>query len=120
MIRIYTDQDSSDSNLVAGLRQLQVDVLTSLEAGNARLSDAQQLTFARDSGRAIYSANVRDFARIHRDWMVTGDRHLGIIVRRDQLMPVGRQLRRIADIARTFPPERMVDFFLYIDSWGAP
>lgn len=117
MIPFYIDHDSSEDALVGELRRLGVDVLTSLEAGNARLPDAEQLAFASSVGRAIFSANVKDFARIHRDWMVSGGTHSGIVVRRDQLMPVGAQIRRLADIASRFPPDRMTNFFLYIDSW---
>lgn len=117
MIRLYIDHDSSDDALVGGIRRLGIDVLTSHEAGKARSPDAEQLAYAHSTGRAIYSANVRDFARLHRDWMAAGKRHHGIVVRRDQLMPVGVQLRRLADVATNFPPERMDDFFLYLDSW---
>ena len=51
-IRLYLDEDV-DLSLAKALRQKGVDVLTTQEAGKRRLSDAEQLEFAVNAGRAI-------------------------------------------------------------------
>jgi Holliday junction resolvase len=46
VIRLYVDHDSAERALVSELRRRGMDVLTSIEAGNARASDEEQLAFA--------------------------------------------------------------------------
>jgi len=59
-LRLYMDHDSLDRRVVDALRAAGVDVVTSDEAGNQRLSDHAQLEFSTNAGRALYSANCRD------------------------------------------------------------
>jgi predicted nuclease of predicted toxin-antitoxin system len=53
--------------LVALLREMGHDVLTSREAGNAnqRIPDADVLEFAAKSGRILLTLNRRDFIALH-------------------------------------------------------
>ncbi len=117
MIRLYVDHDSAERALVSELRRRGMDVLTSIEAGNARASDEEQLAFATGAGRVIYTANARDFAAIHFAWLAHGRRHRGIVVRDDQLMPLGQQILRLADISATAGPDDLADLLLYLDQW---
>ena len=117
MIRFYIDHDSADGAVVGGLRRLGVDLLTSLEAGNARLDDPQQLAFASRLERTLYSANVGDFARLSSELLSVGAEHPGIIVRYDQRMPVGLQVRRLHEICVRLSPSDLANRLLYLDGW---
>jgi hypothetical protein len=78
---LYLDEDV-DVRLAALLRQKGFDVLTTAEAGRASrgLSDDDQLAFATERDRAIFSHNVRDFYQIASVWSSAGREHAGIVV----------------------------------------
>jgi hypothetical protein len=64
-IRLYLDEDTMDNALYEALRLRQIDVLTPITAQMLSRSDEEQLKWASDNNRVIYSFNVRDFYRIH-------------------------------------------------------
>lgn len=67
MARLYADEDFPFP-VVERLRRLGHDVLTTLQSGRANqgLSDADQLAFATNLGRAILTRNRRHFIQLHR------------------------------------------------------
>ena len=69
-------------DLAAMLTKAGCDVLTTSDAGRANksLSDEDQLTFAAEDGRAIFTYNVRDFYILAQEWAKAGRSHMGIIV----------------------------------------
>jgi hypothetical protein len=89
-LRLYVDHDSSAVAVVRALRERGIDVLTTQEAGLIRVPDGEQLAFATAEQRTLYTANRRDFARIHKQWMREGRTHTGIIVRSRQQVPIGQ------------------------------
>jgi uncharacterized protein with PIN domain len=97
-VRLYADQDSLTRSVVRSLRLSGVDVATSWECGNSTLSDEEQLLFATSQGRVLYTANTRDFARLHRDWWRSGRVHAGIIYRANQDMSIGDQIRGLLEL----------------------
>ncbi len=117
MIRLYIDHDSSGRSAVPELRRRGLEVLTTLEAGNARFSDSEQLEFATRNGWTIYTANVGDFARLHGLWLSRGRSHPGIVARFNQKMPVGEQLRRLLNISANIEQADMANQFIYLDTW---
>lgn len=117
VIHLYTDNDSSDGDLVAEARRSGLVVLTTPEAGNRDLSDLSQLEFASIEGWTIYTANVGDFARLHREWLNENRTHGGIIVRFNQPMSIGEQLRRLLNISATIEQADMANQFIYLDTW---
>ncbi|HSB71445.1 MAG TPA: DUF5615 family PIN-like protein [Candidatus Methylomirabilis sp.] len=78
-VRLYLDEDV-DIALAAALRQRGVDVLTTLEAGNTQQNDDGQLAFATQTGRALFTHNCRDFARLHTAMMERASSHAEIIL----------------------------------------
>lgn len=117
MIRLYVDHDSAERALVSELRRRGMDLLTSAEAGKSRASDEEQLVYATAAGRVLYTANARDFAPLHFAWLGQRKRHFGIVVRDDQLMPLGQQILRLVDISTTAGPDDLVDELIYLDQW---
>lgn len=78
------------------------------------------MQFAAQSGRALYTANCGDFARIHGEWARAGRHHSGLILRANQLMSEGQQIRGLANIASAFPGGLPEDFFTYLEVWVNP
>jgi len=97
-VRLYADEDAAEAAVVAGLRGRGIDVLTTLEAGRVGASDDEQLEFAAQSERAIYSFNVGDFARLHQEYLQRQKEHWGIIVIPEQRYSIGEKIRRIAGL----------------------
>lgn len=91
MARLYANENFP-RQIVAALRDMGHDVLTTVEAGqaNQELPDAAVLTFATREGRAVLTLNRRDFIRLHREQ----PDHAGIIVCA-QDPDVGGQANRI-------------------------
>lgn len=91
-VRLYVDEDA----VVEGLRARGVDVLTTMDARRCGTSDREQLAFAAQEGRSIYTFNVGHFARLHGRFLREGVDHCGIVVLPDQRYSVGEKIRRIA------------------------
>ena len=106
-IRLYIDEDSLHHGLLTALRVRAVDVLTVVEAGLAGQDDETQLAFATQECRVLYSANARDFDRLHGEWLNRGQDHSGMIVVHRQRYSVGEQLRRLLKLINTKSAEEM-------------
>ena len=94
-MKFYFDEDSAQHRLVAALRSQAIDVVTSLEAGMNGQEDESQLTRAVAGGRALVSANARDFASLHRAWAEQGRSHFGILIVPQQRFSTGEIVRRM-------------------------
>ena len=58
-------------------------------------SDDSQLSFAASQDRLLLTANVRDFAQLHRDWLRLGRSHSGIMLVPQQRYSTGEMVRRL-------------------------
>ena len=54
-----------DEDFVQALRSLNVDLLTVADVGMLHRSDEEQIDWARQNGRVIFSFNTRDFEWLH-------------------------------------------------------
>ena len=70
-VRLYLDEDV-DVTLALALGQRGFDALTTQEAGNLHARDDDQLAFATETGRAFFTHNRGDFARLHTAWIRNG------------------------------------------------
>jgi hypothetical protein len=78
-IKFYLDEDVH--NLIAdALRLRGWTAQTTVEAGNQRASDIDQILFAAPGGFSIVTYNVTDFPRLHLEILSRGGSHAGIIV----------------------------------------
>jgi hypothetical protein len=89
IVRLYVDEDASESAVVAGLRARGVDLVTTVEANRCGASDTEQLEFATEQERVIYTFNTGDFARLHREFLQKGRPHRGIVVIPEQRYSIG-------------------------------
>jgi len=77
---LYLDEDAESNAWIEAFRARGLSVLTTSEAGMSTHTDAEQLRFAASRGRVMVSCNVADFAKLHSDWMSSGEDHAGIIL----------------------------------------
>lgn len=118
MLRLYFDEDAQRGELVQAIRLRGVDVLTNNEADFNGRSDVENLVFATEQNRVIYSFNVRDFARLHSAFITEERTHAGIILAAQQRYAVGEQVRRLLRITNTLTAEQMQDSIEYLSAWG--
>ena len=79
-ILLYIDEDAIDEDFVKALRSRNVDVVTVADVGMLHRSDQEQLDWATENNRVIFSFNTRDFYRLHTDLLRQGLSHGGIIL----------------------------------------
>lgn len=108
-IRLYVDEDAEEHAVVQGLRARGVDLLTTGEAHRVGATDAEPLAFAVELRRTLYSFNVGDFAYLHREYLLRGSRHFGIVVIPDQRSSIGEKIRRLAALVSDLSAEEMID-----------
>jgi len=89
-----------------------------LDAGLTEKSDDEQLAFAAERGCALYTFNVSDFYRLHREWISAGRQHAGMILAPQQRFSVGEQLRRILRLRATVSSESMRNQVEFLANWG--
>ncbi len=116
-IRLYLDEDTMDSDLLTALRLRNVDVLSTGEAQMLSRSDEEQLKWALENQRVVYSFNIRDFYRIHTNWVEEKQDHSGIILG-FQNYSIGEQMRRILRIIATKSAEDMKNQVEFLSAWG--
>ena len=113
-IPFFTDEDVYGS-VATKLRENGFDAGSTPEASRLGESDASQLEWAAQEGRAFLTFNVGHFARLHHEWL-TGDRHhAGVIVSSQR--PIGDLLHRILALASARTADEMRDRLEYLSNW---
>ena len=108
-IRLYFDEDIMEKALVQALRVREVDVLTVGDAGRVGRNDEEQLLWATQQGRVLYSSNIGDFYRLHRQFLTEERIHTGIILVPQQRYSIGDKLRGLLQLMATKSAELMVN-----------
>ena len=106
-IRLYVDEDAAEHAVVDGLRNRGVDVLTVLETEMISANDEGQVDFATSHGRSVYTLNVDDFCRLHREILLADKQHAGIIVIPRQRYSIGEKIRRLMGLIDSVTAEEM-------------
>jgi hypothetical protein len=100
--------------VVAALRARGADVQTVVEAGLQGMDDRSQLEWAASHGRSLYTFNVSDFCRLHREYLERGVPHAGIIVVPRQRYSVKQQIRLLLNLLKTRAAEDMRNSLLFL------
>jgi predicted nuclease of predicted toxin-antitoxin system len=113
-IRLYTDE-MIDVRLASALRSRGYDAESCQEAGrsNREIPDEDQLTYATQQGRAIFTFNFLDFLPLDTAWKAAGRPHAGIIVS-PEIHDVGELLRRMAWHLDQYTPAQQHDTLLWL------
>jgi len=113
-VRLYFDEDAGEHAVIQGLRTRGINVLSTGEATRLGASDEEQLEFAVLQGRAIYTFNVGDFARLHKEYMEQGKDHAGIIAIPDQRYSIGAKIRLLAGFLHGRSAEELINRMEYL------
>ena len=114
VIRLYFDEDAGKHSVVSGVRQAGIDVITTLEAGNSNFPDTKQLLWSTTQNRVIYTFNMGDFCRLHKDYLSSDKIHAGIIVAAKQSYSVGQQIKGLLNIIELISEEEMINQLVFL------
>jgi hypothetical protein len=81
-------------------------------------SDHDQLRWATEHQRVLYSSNRRDFYRIHSELLREGRSHSGIILGSQQRYSIGGQMHRLLRLTNTLSAEEMHNRVEFLSAWG--
>ena len=116
-ILLYIDEDSMDEDFVQALRSRNVDVLTVADAGMLHRTDEEQLAWAAEHNRVIFSFNARDFYRLHTLLLEQGSSHMGIVLAPQQRYGVGELIYGVLHLVNTKSAEAMVGQLEFLSDW---
>lgn len=110
-IKLLLDEDVHFPLGVA-LRKRGFDVLHAQELNRKGCSDQEQLIYAVESQRCLYSFNVKDFVVLHNLYQNQGSKHWGILV--SPQTSISDSLRRILRIFQQFSQDEVQNQLLFI------
>lgn len=116
-ICLYLDEDTIKSALVKALRNADLNVMTVADVGMLGYSDEEQLICSTEQKRVIYSFNIGDFCRLHRDYMVQGKTHTGIILAPQQQYSIGQQVKGLLKLVAAQSAEDMINQLIFLNSY---
>lgn len=117
-IRLYIDEDAADKGLIRGLRRWGIDLQTVYEAGLEGYPDEVHLDFATEQNRVLYSFNVKDFQRIHTEYITLGKSHAGIVLGKQRQFSIGQQMKRLMRLIAEKSAEQMQNNLVFLSAWG--
>jgi hypothetical protein len=118
-ILLYIDEDAMDEDFVQALRSRNVDVLTVADVGMLHKSDEEQLDWARENHRVIFSFNTKDFYRLHTTLSSQGLSHDGIILAPQQRYRIGELMRGILRLINIKSTEEIYGQVEFLSNWIA-
>ena len=117
LIRLYLDEDTSNLALVSALRASDIDVITTLEANKLGCSDEEQLIWATEQNRVIYSFNQGDFSRLHSQFLANERSHAGILLGQQQRYSIGQQVRALIALIADRSAEAMFNQLVFLSAY---
>ena len=117
-LRIHLDEDADAHALLNGLRHRGLDVSSSRERGLLECSDEEQLNWASEQQRAIYTYNAADFCRLHSELLRHGRHHAGILIGDQQTASIGEEIKRLTRLSEARTAEEMKDALEFLSVWG--
>ena len=117
MLGLYLDEDSMTAAVVQGLRAGGVDTVTTQDLQRQGTADEDQLMFATDQNRVLFTQNAGHYRRLHVAGLNSGRHHTGIVVMVDQRTAVGIQIRALVRLCAELSPDGMRDRLEYLRAW---
>jgi len=68
----------------------------------------------------VFTANVKDFARLHREWWSQGRTHAGIVGLSDQSLAIGSQVAGLVRLAMELDAPAMRGRLEFLSTWLPP
>jgi hypothetical protein len=116
-LSVYTDEDVSAA-VAEALRRRGFKAWSTQECGNFKFDDDEQLRFAGSLHAILLTHNVKDFPRIHYEFIDRGESHNGIVVAKQ--IPIGQILRRVLHLAAVLSATDMANRLEYLSGWSSP
>lgn len=116
-ICFYLDEDTIKTALIQALKNADLDVVTVADVKRLGYADEEQLIWATEQKRVIYSFNIGDFCRLHRDFMAEDKSHTGIILASQQQYSIGQQLRGLLKLAADKSAQDMVNELIFLSAY---
>jgi Domain of unknown function (DUF5615) len=116
-IRLYLDEDTINASLVKALQNADLDVVTVADAQRLGLSDEEQLLWAMNQGRVLYSYNIGDFCQLHSTFIVEERSHAGIILAPQRQYSIGQQQRGLLKLAASLSAEEMANQLFFLSGY---
>jgi hypothetical protein len=113
-ITVYTDEDVPIA-LVEALKRRGFNASSTWEKRNFSLADEEQLRFAKSIEAVFLTHNVKDFPRIHYEFMDRGESHAGLIIAKQ--VSIGHMLRKLLNLAAHLSAEDMENRLEYLSNW---
>jgi hypothetical protein len=115
-IRLYLDEDSMNQTLLKALRQRDIDVTTVSEVEREGLSDEEQLTWSSQNNRVICTYNIRDFSKLHQQFLANGRFHAGILLMK-QSFSIGDRLHGLSVLVASVTAEDMNSQMVFLSAY---
>ena len=116
-ICFYLDEDTINTALVKALRNASLNVVTVADVDRLGYPDEEQLIWTTEQERVIYSFNIGDFCRLHRDFIAQGRNHAGIVLASQQQYSIGQQLRGLLKLTADKSAEEMVSQVVFLSAY---
>ena len=116
-IRFYIDEDSVEKSLIAAFRKAGLDVVTVTDVNRQSYCDEDQIIWATEPKRVIYSYNRRDFCRLQSEFLAVERNHAGIVLLQQQRYSVGQQLQGLLNLVATLSAEEMVNQLVFLSAY---
>ncbi len=79
--------------------------------------DEDQLIWATEQARVLYSFNIGDFCRLHRDFITQERNHTGIVLASQQQYSIGQQLRGLLKLATDNSSEEIINQLIFLSAY---
>ena len=107
----YLDEDV-DVDLVTAVRNKGYEAYSVRDVGRRTLSDSEQLKFAADRNWMLVTHNVKDFERLHREWIKGGNNHAGIAV--SKRVEIGRMFHALVNLLDQISADEAKNQLIYL------
>jgi hypothetical protein len=94
-----------------------VDAIGAWAVGMREKNDEEHLLRASGLKRSVYSFNVRDYCRLHAEFLAHGKSHAGITLAKQQHYSVGEQMKRLLKLIATKPAEDVLNRLEFFSDW---
>jgi len=116
-IKLFIDEEMMSRTLINGLRARGIDVISVLDENRQGLDDASQLEFSTLQNRVLCTSNIRDFYKLHVEYLEYNKSHAGIIFVPQKRFSVGEQIKRLLTLIATKIPSTMQSQVEFLSAW---
>lgn len=117
-IRLYIDEDATRSAMIDGLRARGIDVTTVYDARRRGYPDEEQLRYATEHERVLFSFNQKDYMALHKSFLEHDLSHAGIALAAQGRYGIGEQIRRLSALVKYVSAEQMINRVEFLSAWG--